>query len=174
MERPDKKPESSGKDSPAVLSYLAASQQDGRSPGMILTLPVHEPRAWSRGAPRPKKAPRENTRGRRYENELEIEFQLHEMLGSPDYDERSHAKSIQSSTDAIDRFFDRLELDKALSHHAGSAQRLTGSNSEPKALDHLREFMKAEKERVPTMTAREIRSSVVNVLRKAADAMAAV
>jgi hypothetical protein len=51
------------------------------------------------------------------------------------------------------------------------AQRLTG---EPLAVSKLREYVKAEKQKVPGMTPREMRSSMIHLLRKAGDAMAAI
>ena len=112
-------------------------------------------------------------------NELEIQFQMAEMFGFPDRAERARTESLQKSTDAIDGFFERLEIQETLGGRVADfeklvAERMSSSNYEPKALSDLREFIKTEKERVPTMTTRQVRSSVVNVLRKAADAMAAI
>lgn len=112
-------------------------------------------------------------------NELEIEFQMNEMFGLSDDDERSRTKSLQRSTDAIDGFFERLEIKKALGCGADDfeklvTERISSQASEPIEVSELREFVKTEKQRVPAMTARQVRSSVINVLRKAADAMAAV
>jgi hypothetical protein len=97
----------------------------------------------------------------------EIEFHLREMFGPRDSDERSCAESIQKSTDAIDAFFERLDVEGYPGHNSKEA------NRDQPALDDLRSFVKAEKQRVPTMTSREMRGSVVNLLRKTADAMAA-
>jgi len=38
-------------------------------------------------------------------NELEFDFELKEMLGLTDTDERSRNQMLQKSTDAIDEFF---------------------------------------------------------------------
>lgn len=86
-------------------------------------------------------------------------------------------RSLQKSTDAIDGFFERLEIAKALGCRVGEFEKLIAerpSRSELGAVTELREYVKAEKQKVPSMTNRQMRSSVVNVLRKAADAMAAI
>ena len=129
------------------------------------------------GPPRPQSAP--NKKGEEMKNELEIKFQMAEMFDFPDRVERSRTQSLQKSTDAIDGFFERLEIQETLGGRVADfeklvAERLSSSNYEPKALSDLRGFIKTEKQRVPTMTTRQVRSSVVNVLRKAADAMAAL
>ena len=112
-------------------------------------------------------------------NELEIEFQMNEMFGLNGNLERSRTKSVQKSTDAIDGFFERLEIKETLGCGADDfeklvAERLLSPRREPSEVSHLREFVKAEKARVPSMTARQMRSSMINLLRKTADAMAAV
>jgi hypothetical protein len=96
----------------------------------------------------------------------EIEFFLSEMFGQQNV-KQSGAESLQKSTDALDRFFNGLETYPSVPQAGGHEE----ANS---ALDDLRNFAKAEKQRVPTMTSREIRKSVVTLLRKAADAMAAL
>src|SRR6476660_8689038 len=112
-------------------------------------------------------------------NDLEVEFQLAEMLGPrSDTAERSRTESLQKSTDAMDAFFERLEVEKALGCRAGDFEKLVASrissSDEPREVSELREFVKTEKQRVPTMNARQMRSSMIHVLRKAADAMAAI
>lgn len=112
-------------------------------------------------------------------NELEIEFQMNEIFGFDREPERSRETSAQKSTDAIDAFFEHLELKKALGCGAEDfeklvAERISRPDDEPIDVSQFREFVKAEKQRVPAMTTRQVRSSVVNVLRKAADAMAAI
>jgi len=112
-------------------------------------------------------------------NELEFDFELKEMLGLTDTDERSRNQTHQKITDAIDEFFERLEIQKSLGCRAGELEKLLGgrigsSDREPRAVSDLREFVKNEKQNVPTMTKRQMRSSMINLLRKAADAMAAI
>jgi hypothetical protein len=111
-------------------------------------------------------------------NDLEMELHLREMFGPRDTDERSCAESIQRITDALDAFFERLDVEKYLGHNSREVnktvvERLGNEpNRDQAALNELHTFAKAEKQRVPTMTSREIRHSLISVLRKAADAMA--
>ena len=108
-------------------------------------------------------------------NELEIEFQMNEMFGFTDGSDRSRSQSLQNSTDAIDEFFEKLEIQKSLDCRTGDLDKLlAGSDHEPSAVSDLREFVKTEKQKVPAMTTRQMRSSMINLLRKAADAMAAI
>jgi hypothetical protein len=111
-------------------------------------------------------------------NDLEMELHLREMFGPRDNDERSCAESIQKRTDALDAFFERLDVEKYLGHNSRDVSKTVVERfgNEPNraqlALDDLHTFAKAEKQRVPTMTSRDVRHSLVSVLRKAADAMA--
>ncbi len=115
-------------------------------------------------------------------NDLEMKFCLADMFGLGDAHETSLAESLQKSTDALDGFFERLEIEKSLGHGnpdfskmvEGIPERGAGPNHEPQAVTDLRDFVKGEKKRIPTMTGREMRSSMINLLRKAADAMAAI
>jgi len=75
--------------------------------------------------------------------------------------------------------FERLEIQKSLGCRTGDlenllSQRLSASDFEPEAISDLREFVKSEKQKVSTMTNRQMRSSMINLLRQAADAMAAI
>ena len=123
------------------------------------------------------KAPRRKAEDMK--NDLEIELYLREMFGLQDRNEQSRAKSIQKSTDAVDAFFEQLDIDgyrgpksTGVSNAVAEVLGYEPNRNQPE-LDDLRNFVKAEKQRVPTMTSREVRGSVVNFLRKAADAMAA-
>jgi len=115
-------------------------------------------------------------------NELEIEFQLTEMLGLGDRGERSCTESLQKSTDALDGFFEWLEIEQSLGHGNTDFSKMVAEriwwgpkpNQEPQAVNDLRDSVKGEKKKVSTMTGREMRGSMINLLRKAADAMAAI
>jgi len=80
-------------------------------------------------------------------NDLEIEFQLADMFGLSDASGRASTQSIQKSTDAIDGFFERLEIEKSLGCHAGTFEKLVAQrlSAEPLAVSELREYVKAEK-----------------------------
>jgi hypothetical protein len=83
-------------------------------------------------------------------NKLEFDFELKEMLGLTDTDERSRNQMLQKSTDAIDEFFERLEIQKSLGCRTGDiekllSQRLSASDFEPEAISDLREFVKSER-----------------------------
>ena len=112
-------------------------------------------------------------------NELEIEFQMKEMFGFSDRAERSRTQSLEKSTDAIDGFFERLEIKETLGCAPDEferlvAERISSPDHEPGEVRELREFVKAEKPKVPAMSARQMRSSMIHLLRKTANAMAAI
>jgi hypothetical protein len=96
-------------------------------------------------------------------NDPETEFYLSEMFGDRDSGEQFRTNSLRESTDTMDKFLGRSGFEE-------SAQ----SNAEPSAVSDLREFVKGEKQKIPAMTRRELRSSMVQVLRKTADALAAI
>lgn len=112
-------------------------------------------------------------------NELEIKFEMAEMFDFPDKAERSRTASLQKSTAAIDGFFERLEIKETLGCGASEfeklvAERITSPADARTAVGDFRAFVKTEKQRVPAMTARQVRFSMINLLRKAADAMAGI
>jgi hypothetical protein len=100
--------------------------------------------------------------------ELEL---LNEMFGLRDRREQIHLESLQKSTDAIDSFFEKRDFERSIRQSVAGAPLECG---EPRAVSEFREFAKKEREKVPQMKMREIRSSAVQVLRKAADALAAI
>lgn len=173
----------SGKISGNSVMSFPASSKTGREPANgavagLKTSPTAQDLARGRGgAPRPKKRPSE-MKGHHMKNELEIEFQMNEMFGLDESSLWSSLQSLQKSTDAIDGFFERLEMKESLGLGAGDFEKLVAErisrHDEPAEVVEFRELVKAEKAKVPTMTGREMRSSMINVLRKAADAMAAV
>ena len=115
-------------------------------------------------------------------NDLEMKFCLADMFGLGDAHETSLAESLQKSTDALDGFFERLEIEKSLGHGSTDFSKMVAErtergavpNHEPQAVSDLRDFVKGEKKKVPNMTGREMRSSMIHLLGKAADAMAAI
>jgi hypothetical protein len=71
--------------------------------------------------------------------------------------------------DPFEAFFERREIEKSL-----GGTTLPQPTYDNPALDDLHAFVKAERQKVPQMTTREIRFSAAHVLRKAADRIAAI
>jgi len=102
-------------------------------------------------------------KGEEMKNQLEFDFELREMLGLTNTDERSRMQSVQKSTDAIDGFFEHLEIKKTLGSSAEEfekliAERISRPDHEPIKVSEFREFVKTEKARVPSMTPRQVAS----------------
>jgi hypothetical protein len=72
-------------------------------------------------------------------------------------------------SDPFEAFFERREIEKSLGSMA-----VTQPMSDIPALNDFRDFVKSQKQKIPQMTTRDIRISAAQVLRKAADALAAI
>jgi hypothetical protein len=100
------------------------------------------------------------------ENNPEFEYCLSEIVGQSSKEEDSVHDAIQKSTAAIDEFFQTLEFGKVL---YGSAQPENISDRDASMLDDLRQTIEREKGTIPTMTVKQMRLSMANILRKTAD-----
>jgi hypothetical protein len=105
------------------------------------------------------------------ENNPEFEYCLSEIVGQSSRKEDSVHDAIQKSTAAIDRFFQTLEFGKVL---YGSEEPENISNREVSMLDDLRQTIEREKGTIPTMTVKQMRLSMVAILRKTADTVESI
>ena len=105
---------------------------------------------------------------------IDPEFEM--WLGETWDRDTAQAESLQKSTnDPLDRFFEHHDIQRCLGHPGHNPHEGTSSRADANvALEDLRNFVKAERQRIPDMTVREIRGSAVQFLRKAADTLAAI